>query len=67
MSTPWSPSTPIEDHFRQLNVAQKFSIKASDHISDKVYIRIGLKLIKEAEILVDIRVESGRCFQAPLA
>ena len=48
MSTPWSPSTPIEDYFRQLNVAQKFSVKASDHISDKVYIRIGLKLIKEA-------------------
>lgn len=53
MSTPWSPSTPIEDLFRQLNIAQKFSVKANDPISDKVYIRVGLKLIKEAGILVD--------------
>ena len=43
MSTTWSSSMPIEDLFRQLNVAQKFSIKAKDPISDKVYIRIGLK------------------------
>ena len=48
-----SPSTPIEDLFRQLNIAQKFSVKANDPISDKVYIRVGLKLIKEAGILVD--------------
>ena len=53
MSTPWSPSTPIGDLFRQLNIAQKFSVKANDPISDKVYIRVGLKLIKEAGMLVD--------------
>ena len=53
MLTPWSSSTPIEDLFRQLNVAQNFSVKAKDPISDKVYIRIGLKLIKEAGIFVD--------------
>ena len=37
----------------KIYVAQKFSIKAKDPISDKVYIRIGLKLIEEAGILVD--------------
>ena len=53
MSIPWSSSTPIQNMFRQLNVAQKFSVKVKDPISDKVYIRIGLKLIKEAGVLVD--------------
>ena len=40
-------------YFRQLNVAPKFSVKTNDIIFDKVYTGIGLKLIKEAGILVD--------------
>ena len=40
-------------YFRQLNVAQKNSVKTNDPIFDKVYTRIGLKLIKEVGILVD--------------
>ena len=43
----------IEDLFRHLNVAQKFSVKIQNPISNTVYICIGLKLIKEARILVD--------------
>ena len=57
MSTPWSSSMSIEDLFRQLNVAKFFSVMVKDPISNKFYICIGLKLIKEAGMRVYTGIE----------
>ena len=45
MSSPWSPPTPIEQLFRQIDDGRTFAAAGNDPISERSAIRIGYKLI----------------------
>jgi hypothetical protein len=53
MQTPWSPPTPIEVLFQQLEESQRFALAAAEPIADTVLTRIGYQIIIKTGMFAD--------------
>jgi hypothetical protein len=53
MNAPWSPPTPIETLFQQLESGQRYALLAAEPIADTQLTRIGLSLITKTGMFSD--------------
>ena len=53
MTAPWSPPTPIEALFRQLDAGQRFATMAQEPIADTQLARMGLAIVTKTGLFAD--------------